>query len=157
MGRYVDWPDVKPLVQEFEAQPQQSQMREAIGWAEDYFDGRLRERYAVPFTSASHPNAYALAQRIVKRWAAADYLVNRRQAEGDEERATWYANRLTRTADSLFEQFEEGAPPDDAEEAEDAFSEAPADGYDSLTTTEQTAADPIFKRSRIVPGGSNRW
>ncbi len=157
MGRYVNWPEVKPLVQEFEAQPEQAPMREAIAWAEEHFDGQLRRRYAVPFTNASHPIAYALAQRIVKRWAAADYLVNRRQTEGDEERATWYANRLTTTADSLLQQFLEGGAPDDAEEAQDAYSEVPADGYAQMSTSEKAVAAPIFKRSRIVPGGPNRW
>lgn len=157
MGRYVGWTDVKKHVQDFEAQPDQARMEASIAWAEEYFDGRLRERYTVPFTAASHPNSYALAGRIVQRWAAADYLVNRRQEEADEARATWYADRLVQTGDQLFEQFITGEPPDDAPEVEDLPIDLPQDGYDRLTKTQQSYAEPIFTRRHLKSGDSKHW
>ncbi len=156
MGRYVAWLEVKPHVQDYEAQPDQSQMNAAIGVAEDHFDNGLRERYTVPFTAAQ-PEAFALAKKIVAMWAAANYLVNARQTEADEERATWYADRLAGKADMLYDVFLEGAPPADAPASSDPFSQLPQDGYSDLSTTEQSDLEPIFRRGHLVSGDSRHW
>ena len=157
MGRYADWQQVKEHVQDFEAQPDTARMNTAIGWAEDYFDGRLRERYTVPFTSGDNPNAWALARRIVALWAAAKYLINRRQEEADEDTVMWYPRQLVADGDALFEQFISGTPPSDAEVASDEFSELVHDGYSDRTDQQKSDLTAIFMRGHLISGDSRHW
>lgn len=156
MGRYVNWNDVKGHIDEQVAEPDMAITTKGIGFAEDKFDNKLREQYAVPFDEALHPEAFALAQQITSRWAAAWYLINARQSEVSDERAMWYADRLLASADDLFEVFFEGTPPADTPESAADFSELPQDGYDNLSATQQADLEPVFKRAHM-PGKSDPW
>jgi len=161
MGHYIDWNDVEGHVDSSVAQPRGgtvdlAKVEKGIEWAEEKFDGGLRERYEVPFTEAVSPNAYAVAQKVTSRWAAAWYLINARQSEKEDERATWYADRLLAAGDELYEQFDEGKPPDDTPATDDDYSKLPDDGYGDLSATDQADLAPVFKRAHL-PGRSNPW
>lgn len=157
VGRYVTWSDLKGHIDTEVAEPDMPKVAEAIAIAEDRFDNELRERYAVPFDATLHPEAYALAQQITGMWGAAWYLLNARQSETDEDRATWYADRLNAGADKIFEVFFEGLPPEDTPESADPWTELPEDGYDDLTSDEQASLEPIFKREHLRTGKSTHW
>ena len=161
MGRYVTWHEVRghldPKTNESGSDSRGLAIVEkGIEFAEEKFDNALRERYEVPFTEAVSPNAYDLAQKICSRWAAAWYLINARQSETEDVRATWYADRLLAAGDEIFKVFEEGKPPEDTPASDDGFSELIQDGYGRLSTTAQADSKAIFKRSHL-PGRSDPW
>ena len=161
MGYYVDWNDVEPHIDKSVAEPggrtvDLEKVDASIAYAEAKFDNLLRKQWQVPFDEDLYPEAYDFAQQITSRWAAAWYLLNSRQSEVSEETATWYADRLTEAADALFDVFFEGTPPDDTPASGDEYTELIADGYSSLTDTEQDNLEPAFARAHL-PGRSNPW
>ena len=161
MGHYVSWNEVEPHIDAEVAEPEGAtvdldKVTVGISFAETRFDNRLRERYDVPFDSTLHPEAYALAQQITSRWAAAWYLINARQSEAEDPRATWYADRLLAAGDDLLEVFFEGEPPDDTPASGEEYSELPQDGYAALTTAQQGDLGVAFKRGHL-PGRTDPW
>lgn len=158
MADYIAWSDIRKHIDKFVVGgPDNTIVTAGIEIAEDRFNNALRERYDVPFVEADEPQAFALAQRICAMWAGAYYIVNARQAEGNEEPATWYADRLAAWADDIFEVFLEGEPPSDTPASGLSFSELPQDGYDDLTETEQENLEPFFRRSHVRTGKDTHW
>jgi len=161
VGRYIDWADMEGHLDLAVAEPDgravdEAKVTKAISFAEDQFDNRLRQQYEVPFDEDDQPEAFALAQQITSLWAAGQYLLIARQSERDEATATWYADRLTKSGDKLFDTFFGGVPPDDAVAVETDFSRLPQDGHENRTTTEIADMAPMFGREH-QPGRSRSW
>lgn len=112
-------------------------------------NAKLSERYVTPFVEATSPEAYAWAQDLNAKFVAAKAMLAARAIAGDEEAVTWYPDRLLKEAEAALAAAAAGTITlSDATLSTTEGTEFRAtDGYSDLTTTEQTAVGPWFKRS----------
>lgn len=138
------------LDQVVHSDPDSDRLTELLEAAEQRLDSQLQRRFDVPFTEADHPEAYSMAQKVVGRWAAAEYMREKGQAEGRPEEQ-WGADALDKAAEEFIQLFETQRAPADADDAADAFQFVPTDG--------QEASDrpAIFKRAHVTSGSSSHW
>lgn len=153
---YVTWQDAWEHLDKqvyIEAGLNTVKLEALCGDASENFDNRLRLRYEVPFTLALAPEAYALAQKVTSRWAAAQYLRNQAQSEGTAEQM-WYADSLEREAAAFMVSFETRKAPTDATVNTAGLVFSPTDGIGDI---EPTANLPIFRRDRLGKDSPSHW
>jgi len=152
---YIDWMDVKAQLDPVAYDDEKiviDSVKLRAEEAEEKFDSRFSRRFDLPFTEASEPEAFSVTQKIVSRWAAAEYIRLARQVEGTPDRL-WYADLLDKQADEFVGMLQLRRQPPDATESDDPIVHIPTDGE----TSTSTVRDPIFEMDQITAGSSSHW
>lgn len=151
---YVTWQDVWARLDErVYNEPEIARLTALAEEAEARFDAELSRQFAVPFEEASNPEAYALAQLVVSKWAASRYIQESQQVQGNEAQV-WYSRTLRKDADDELNLFRVRHHPEDAGAPSNPLAFVPQD-VSSLSGV--TAPDAFFKRARATPGSSEHW
>lgn len=152
---YCSWQDAWEHLdkQAFEATLDTDRLQTLCEDAAIRFDNRLRLRYVVPFVEATAPDSFLIGKKVTSRWAAAIYLRSIQQIQGTEE-GVWYADDLDREAEEFIGLLETRKAPADATANTAGVVFAASDGEPD---TEATEDKPIFRRERLVKGGSYHW
>jgi len=147
---YAEWSDIREYVPEEyrdEADLRSTATNLQQG-CEDEIEDSLRSRWSMPVTLAANPKAYATVKDLCAKLTAARALIEWRASDDPEEPATWYADRMIADVRQALAEYQDGTRTfSDASPVSDGGGQDVEDGYDDLTTTEQTYLEPWFSRS----------
>lgn len=154
MGNYCNWSDVYAhLDKQAYQDPDIARMEAEVMDAEARFDGALRFRYDMPFSESVNPEAFGMAQIVVSKRAASQYIRWDAQVQG-QTKNLWFADQLAKDADELQMMFTlRQMPATEPTDADDPVSYVPVEAA-VVNGTEPTA---LFKRGNITGGSTSHW
>jgi hypothetical protein len=154
VGNYCNWADVYAhLDKQAYQDPDIARMEAEITDAETRFDGALRFRYDMPFSESVNPEAFGMAQIVVSKRAASQYIRWDAQVQGKTTNL-WFADQLVKDADELQKMFTlRQMPATEPTDADDPVSYVPVEAA-VVNGSEPTA---LFKRANITGGSTSHW
>jgi len=150
---YLNWQDIMALLDaDVYPDPDIGRLNAIADDQEQRFDMMLSRQFDVPFAASTSPEAFDLARKVIARWAAAVYVMERAQAEGTEDHL-WYPKQLEQQAGEWIGMLRDRLQPADAGPASPSLQFIPGDGLPAA----DTSRGPSFSRNHLSKTNTSRW